>query len=425
MPIGFSRQPQLPERFRLGVEHLEGELARIERELEPLMAAAMRREHWAFDGDADQEAHDELDVLVTNLETLLRTDPPGLVIEMRERLREASTIHARSIDAYRERWIRAAREVAAASVYGGLRLAPQVGLVPLGADPRSGLQEFAHLATGEPARRDDAGEVTLGDDVGLVLVLVPGGTFRMGAVRQAPGYEAGTPNVDEMARRTEWPIHAVALHPFFLAKHEMTQGQWLRLTGHNPSSWPVGSKAGPHLVGLENPVESLAWAEVRLGLRRVGLTLPTEAQWEYAARAGTTTAWWTGANRETLHGALNIADLAVVRNNEGWAEKAWRDLDDGYVIHAPRATFAPNPWGFHELLGNVREWCLDAFGSYEAPVRPGDGLRLEMFDAELIVTRGGSYSSRLYASRVAFRGSTKAQLAETWVGVRPARPLDP
>jgi formylglycine-generating enzyme required for sulfatase activity len=403
---------------------MTGELARLETAMQPLVEKLAQRSRWILPLAQDQMEHDELDALVVALADLARNDPPGLLADVRRRLAEADTLRARTVDAHEEIWRRAAAALRASPAYAGLDLRPQVGLVPLGADPRSGMHEFAHLQTGAiPARASD-GDLRIDEATGVVLVLVPSGSFAMGAVKPSPERSKGSPNADPMALRSERPVHSVTLSPFFLSKYEMTQGQWLRLTGENPSAWPVGSRAQGRQVTLLNPVESIAWDPCRQVLRRVGLTLPTEAQWEYATRAGTTTPWWTGEMPREVMGALNIADLAVIRNGEAWASKAWDELDDGYVVHAPCGTFPPNPWGFHETLGNVREWTLDRFGFYEAPVRPGDGLRLEFFDPELIVTRGASYSGRLPTSRVSYRGSTKAQLAETWVGVRPARALD-
>src|SRR5690606_29994467 len=113
-------------------------------------------------------------------------------------------------------------------------------------------------------------------ETGLVFVLIPDGAFRMGG----PGEDEG-------------PEHEVALAPFFLSKYEMTSGQWLRFTGANPSAH-LGEKVDLGFT-LRHPVEQVSWDECDRVLRRMGLVLPTEARWEYAARAGTTTPWSSGA----------------------------------------------------------------------------------------------------------------------------------
>ena len=108
----------------------------------------------------------------------------------------------------------------------------QMGLVPLGKDPRSGLHEFWHVLSGAEPQRDSAsGELRLTEESGLVFVLVPGGEFSPGSQAEDPA----EPNFDPWGLPDESPVRAVRLDAFFLSKYEATQGQWERLAGTNPS----------------------------------------------------------------------------------------------------------------------------------------------------------------------------------------------
>jgi len=99
-------------------------------------------------------------------------------------------------------------------------------------------------------------------------------------------------------------------HLFFLSKYEMTQGQWLRLMRANPSSFG-GGRAAQASPSLQNPVENVSWEDAAHALHRVNLRLPTEAEWEYAARAGTTTPWWTGSRPRSVIGFANLRTTPV------------------------------------------------------------------------------------------------------------------
>jgi len=256
----------------------------------------------------------------------------------------------------------------------------------------------------------------LTEETGVVLVLLRGGSFWMGA-------QSGDPqgrNYDPQAQGDEGPVHETELSAFFLSKYELTQGQWLRLTGRNPSFYqPPGGFA----MSLLHPAEQVGWLDCMAWLPRAGLTLPSEAQWEYGARAGTDTPWWTGAERESLaeQHAANLADQAAARAGAPWPDiKDWPDLNDGYAVHAPVGTYAPNAFGLHEVAGNLWEWCLDGHDSgfygrspKQDPVSPWEG-------AATRVARGGSFRHAAVRARSAYRYLITPTLATTDLGVRPA-----
>jgi hypothetical protein len=208
-----------------------------------------------------------------------------------------------------------------------------------------------------------------------------------------------------------------------MSKYEMTQGQWLRLTGRNPSAYGPGFKRVGRKIDLTNPVEQVTWEDCDLWVRRLALILPTEAQWEYAARGGTTTPRWTGIGTDGLAKAVNLAD-AFFHGNGGPPSDPYESWDDGHTVHAPIGTFPANPFGLHEVLGNVWEWCRDRWSDYdEATARPGDGLRTPRRSGSRAF-RGGCFLNLAEDVRSAIRWGNSPSHRESGVGVRPARVLD-
>jgi formylglycine-generating enzyme required for sulfatase activity len=196
--------------------------------------------------------------------------------------------------------------------------------------------------------------------LGATFVLIPAGTFMMGSPREEPGRD-----VDE------GPHHQVTIsRPFFMQTTEVTQGQWKRVMGNNPSHF--GS------CGDDCPVEHVSWEDVQgfvEKLNRMERTdkyrLPTEAQWEYAARAGTTTRFHTGNSDDDL---LRVG---------------WLKSNSASKTHQVGQK-TPNSWGLYDMHGNVYEWVQDWFRLYAAgsltdPAGPPSGLKR--------VRRGGSWSS--------------------------------
>lgn len=244
----------------------------------------------------------------------------------------------------------------------------------------------------------------------------------MGADKPAEASPTG-PHIDRYARAREQPANDVKLKPYFIAKHELTQGQVIALGFQNPSFFT------PRRVGkatARHPVEHIPKPEAVYWLQKVGLSLPTEAQWEHAARGGTTTIWWTGDDHRKLDGAANLADRSFKAIAQpGQRRDDW--LDDGHAFTAPVGSFRPNAFGLHDTIGNVSEWVLDKLipDGYRKPTQGhGYGLRQEGNDVPAStphVIRGGDYSQIALHGRSASRMLAPQSWRRPNIGVRPAR----
>jgi formylglycine-generating enzyme required for sulfatase activity len=238
----------------------------------------------------------------------------------------------------------------------------------------------------------------------------------MGAQKDRPDL----PNYDPDAKEDEGPVSEIQLTPFFMSKFEMTQGQWRHVTGKNPSEYSPGKKRMNRQSTLCDPVESVTWEQCVRMLQRLNLVLPTETQWEFAARAGTEDPWSTGADKTALQFAANVADLSY-RNEGAPRDTPVEPWNDGYSMPAPVGTYAPNAFGLHDMHGNVFEWCLDGWDMYNAhQPRPGDGLR-DSTKLPLRIHRGGSWQLPAGAARSAYRGYGRPDMLSPLVGLRAAR----
>jgi len=361
-----------------------------------------------------------LERLVKELELFRDPDPSkNMLKDVEQRLQDIDRIQHMTLESpeARAQWRGCIQAIRSSPRYRGLELEPQHGLLPLSSDPHSGFWEFWHVATGcrPEAAPDPASRWRITGRTAMIFVLVPGGTFCMGAI---PG--------DPDAAPDEKPAHGVELHPFFLSRYETTQGQWKRflrrwhsdsrLRGRK-SYFPIDCKEKDENDGiLALPVEQVNWGEAQGLLDRYGLILPTEAQWEYAARAGTSWRWWTGKEPGTLAHKENLADEAYTRVRY----KAGLPFDDRFGYTAPAGTFPPNPWGFHDMLGNVSEWCFDGYGSYRLRTARGSGERLVLKHGEYAV-RGGSYRTRALRARATYREAEA--VVSSSLGFRAAREI--
>ncbi len=338
------------------------------------------------------------------------------------RMATATTLVQRTLAEPAAVWRDASARIAANPRYRGLQLKPQLGLVPLGPDPHSGLEEFAHVLSGSVPERAADGALRASDDGGIVLVLVPGGPALLGADREAP--PDGRPaNVDPETPKEQEPSYALALQPFFLARFEMTQAQWQRHTGGNPATYQIGGGLTT-IASVRHPIELVTWTDCDRVLQQLDLCLPTEAQWEFAYRAGTSSPYPYGPDAKSLATHENLADVTARERGSNRRLRFIDWLDDGWLVHAPVGSLRPNGWGFHDMGGNVKEWCADSWEDYPAAApRPGDGLRRGKYD-EYRIVRGGSFSSWTDDARAAARMGVQKNTSGAEAGVRPARRIE-
>lgn len=323
----------------------------------------------------------------------LRAARPGV----EERLERARTLVARTVDERRAEWDGAIASISMLPAYGGLVVEPQPGLVPWRLAPESGLWEFWVDGTGEPPTLDDDGWPVVRAEDAVVLVLVPGGRRWIGSP-------------DEAGREPYEVFHEVDLGPFLLGKYELTQAQWMRAMEGNPARY----KSTPDCDDdPRHPVESVCWDDCAEYVRRTDLRLPREVEWEFAARFGDgpRTVYATGDDPATLEGFENVRDQSA----EGQGEHPLAPWNDGYVVHAPVGSFRPSAGGFHDLHGNVSEWCADWFRPDLRDERPSI-YRLRVF-------RGGSSYLGLSYDRLAFRQRDEPGGRNYTRGLRVARDL--
>ena len=214
---------------------------------------------------------------------------------------------------------------------------------------------------------------------GIVMVLLPGGAFQMGT--------------DSGGRKDEKPRHSVTLDAFLIGKFELSQAEWERVMPRNPSRFKSDKL----------PVERVTWDECQVFCSRSEppLRLPTEAEWEYACRAGSSTLYSTGDGL-----ADSQANFKSVRQNR---KKT-----------VPVYAFAPNAFGLHNMHGNVWEWCQDVYseGFYESSGATERNPECSLGSLKRVF-RGGGWGDDVSRCRSAVRGSGKPLLRHVGHGFRP------
>ncbi|MBL8737005.1 MAG: SUMF1/EgtB/PvdO family nonheme iron enzyme [Planctomycetes bacterium] len=415
-------------------------LAAAETKLAALDAKVSVRRTWTFGGDEESRSAEFLHNALVDVLAGLNSMAAKERVDVAQRLTWAQQVRAASLahpkagatwSAAREA-IAKADDVVASKRYSGLSIPlpdeAVIGLAPIGMNPVTKLWEFYDLRSAWdgkqaateieiPTHKED-GSIEVKAGTGIVFVLLPGGTVTLGSQNDDPN----APFYDPQHQKDE-TLHDVTLSPFFLARHELTRGQWQRLAGDQLTQWNEGGHYnGDRIaIGRTHPADSMDWDTGDRWMTRHGMVLPTEAQWEYGARGGTTTVFWPGQTAADLQGCANVHDKTSFERSPQWGEPA--PITDGFRGIAPVASFKPNGFGLFDVHGNVWEWCRDWFGDYGSE-RAGDGLRS---DGSLAFrsNRGGCYDNAAVSARSAHRRYYAPSLRFRNLSLRPARLLRP
>ncbi len=308
-----------------------------------------------------------------------------------------------------------------------------------------------------------ADPAALGNRLGMPFVWVPAGEFMMGSDESPDALAADFPQYERsrfLKLDDEVPVHRVRItHPFYLGKTEVTVGQFRRFIeasgyvaesdrdgtgayGYNPDYDPATTERGDAFEGRnpkyswrnpgfpqtdEHPVVNItyadalalaAWLSKTEGVR---YRLPTEAEWEYACRAGSRSRFASGNAPESLARLANVFDADAAVNWRKWQAFALKS-HDGYPFTAPVASFAPNAFGLYDMHGNAWEWVADwhaddyyANSPLEDPQGPASGT--------VRVRRGGSWHTWPFYARAAFRNWNTPETRYTLLGMRLLREL--
>ena len=234
---------------------------------------------------------------------------------------------------------------------------------------------FESLGANEQGRREFRHR-----ESGIVFARIPAGSFLMGSPEDEPG-----------SRDWERPVHEVRLSAFLIAKHELGQRDWTKVMGENLFTF----------VGADLPAENVSWHDSQEFCRRLGFSLPTEAQWERACRGDTKSPFSFGneANRQQV---------------QFWDGATFR------TPTVPVGSLPPNPFGLHEVHGNVSEWCEDIYDEdfYKRPeAQERDPVCTEGTGHRVV--RGGDASLPSYQCRAASRSWAEPSNRSFTIGLRP------
>ena len=312
---------------------------------------------------------------------------------------------------------------------------------------RTGFALLAALAGWVRAGEERA--VDLGGGVKMAFVLIPAGSFTMGTTEaEINGLRAKWPKAQEKWFADEKPAHKVTISKaFWMGRYEVTVGQFRRFveaTGYKTDAEKGTRYKGAMVMAADgeangaadaswrnpyfkqtdaHPVVCVSWHDARAFADWLNATdrarpagtsyrLPTEAEWEYACRAGTTTWYQWGDDPDKGKGWCNGRDLTANKTMGYAIVFQWHD---GFLYQAPVGSFRANAFGPYDMHGNVQEWCQDYYGPYKAgdqtdPAGPADGTGR--------VLRGGAWDSDPWALRSADRYSHKPVDRGSYVGFR-------
>ncbi len=257
---------------------------------------------------------------------------------------------------------------------------------------------------GEEVKRDQRQAQSFAEDLGnglnLEMIAIPGGRFLMGTEDREIERLVKRFNLDGFRR--EKPQHEVTVQPFFMGKYPITQAQYQEVMSKNPSNFK----------GDERPVEYVTWDEAEEFCQRLSkqtgteYRLPTEAEWEYACRAGTTTPFHFG---ETI-----TTDLANYDGNYTYANESQGEYREQTT---PVGSFSPNAFGLYDMHGQVWEWCQDNWhDNYEGAPKDGSPW-LSGFSSTKIM-RGGSWAYNPGVCRSACRFYLARGFCDVDIGFR-------
>jgi formylglycine-generating enzyme required for sulfatase activity len=300
--------------------------------------------------------------------------------------------------------------------------------------------------------------------LGMTFMLIPAGEFIMGSDESPDDLAASYPHYAR-ARLTdlgdEAPAHRVRItRAFYLGQHEVTVGQFRRFVtasgyqpeseadgtggyGYNPDYDPAKSVRGDAFEGRspryswrnpgfpqtdDHPVVNVTWNDAVALAQWLSKTegkayrLPTEAEWEYAARAGTRTRYHSGNDPQSLLAVANIFDADARKNWEKWAPYALTG-HDGFAFTAPVGSFAPNAFGLYDIHGNAWEWTADWHDEHYYAHSPADDPQGPA-TGSVRVRRGGSWHTWSFYARSSYRNWNSPQTRYTLVGMRLLREAD-
>lgn len=221
---------------------------------------------------------------------------------------------------------------------------------------------------------------------GIELVLIPPGTFMMGASPRDPAPE-----------EFEKPAHPVTIsRPFYLGRFEVTNSEFRRfLPRHHSGCWD-----GRSLNSDPQPAARISWDLARAFCDAFGLRLPTEGEWEYACRAGSGTTYPWGDDPNGGAGFANVADRCSARRFGQCPTFMW---DDGFFVSSPAGSFRPNGFGIEDAIGNVREWATSPVGRAYSDRAAGVADPQEFASASQGMLRGGCWHDSAWWNRASCR----------------------